>query len=122
MLGKLVSGNKNWKPESLGDYLLENIFEMFEVLLSYLSNTISFLRVSTYILVHAGMMLSISTLAGVTKFPMSFLIFIVGNVIVIVLEGLLAGIQVLRLNFYEIFSRFFEGSGRPFEPVITRQN
>lgn len=122
MLGKLVSGDKNWKPESLGDYLLENIFEMLEVLLSYLSNTISFLRVSTYILVHAGLMLAVTALAELLIPPISLLILIIGNVIVIVLEGLLAGIQVLRLNFYEIFSRFFEGSGRPFKPVITRQN
>ena len=40
-----------------------------------------------------------------------------GNIFVIALEGLLVGIQVLRLNFYEIFSRFYDGDGIPFNPV-----
>ena len=121
ILGKLVIKDKNWKPESMGDYLLENIFEIFEVLLSYLSNTMSFLRVGAYVLVHAGMMLAVSALASMTTGVAYIIIFVIGNIIVIALEGLLVGIQVLRLNFYEIFSRFFEGEGRPFSPVTTKK-
>ena len=34
------------------------------------------------------------------------------------LEGLIAGIQVLRLEFYEMFSRFFDGDGKEYEPVV----
>lgn len=121
ILGKLILRDKNWKPESLGDYLLENIFEIFEVLLSYLSNTISFLRVGAYVLVHAGMMLAVSALASMTSGLAYIIIFVIGNILVISLEGLLVGIQVLRLNFYEIFSRFFEGEGRPFNPITIKK-
>ena len=122
ILAKIVTKDKNWKPESMGEYLLENIFEIFEVLLSYLSNTMSFLRVGAYVLVHAGMMLAVSALASMTAGIAHIIIFTIGNIIVIALEGLLVGIQVLRLNFEEIFSRFFEGEGRPFTPVTIKKS
>ena len=40
----------------------------------------------------------------------------IGNVIVCLLEGLIVGIQVLRLEYYEMFSRFYKGTGREFKP------
>ena len=49
------------------------------------------------------------------------LIVIIGNGIVMALEALLVAIQVLRLDYYEIFSRFYIGEGRPFTPVIARK-
>lgn len=116
-LGKLVDGDSDWQPESWGNFILENIFESIEVLLSYLSNTMSFLRVAAFVLVHAGMMQVVFTLAetvgGVGYIP----VVIVGNALVCVLEALLVCIQVLRLEFYEMFSRFYSGEGRPYEPV-----
>ena len=33
-----------------------------------------------------------------------------------VAEGLIVGIQVLRLEYYELFSRFYRGTGREFKP------
>ena len=42
---------------------------------------------------------------------------IIGNVIVIVLEGLIVAIQVLRLEYYELFSRFYSGDGKPYTPI-----
>ena len=44
-------------------------------------------------------------------------VIILGNILVIALEGLLTGIQALRLEYYEMFSRFYSGEGRPYEPV-----
>ena len=73
-------------------------------------------------LVHAGMMMVFFSLAGDTLSVKSVLIIVLGNVIVIALEGLLSGIQVLRLEFYEMFSRFYEGDGKPFEGVGRRKN
>ena len=49
-------------------------------------------------------------------------IMVIGNICVLCLEGMLSGIQVLRLEFYEIFSRFYDGDGRPFVPVQTNLN
>ena len=42
---------------------------------------------------------------------------IFGNAFVICLEGLLVGIQVLRLLYYETFSRFYDGGGKPYAPA-----
>ena len=47
----------------------------------------------------------------------SLLIAIIGNAIVIVLEGLIVSIQVLRLEYYELFSRFYKGDGKPYRPI-----
>lgn len=115
----LVNREENWKPESISDYILQNIFELLEYVLSYLSNTVSFLRVGAFVLVHAGMMMVVFSLAGGgSNIP----VVIIGNVLVIALEGLLTGIQALRLEYYEMFSKFFEGSGRPFKAIKLNEN
>ncbi len=118
-LGKIVSGKKNWQPESWGDYLSQSFFELYVILLEYLSNTISFLRVGAYVLSHAGFMMGIFIIANMLPSAGNVMIVIFGNIFVIGLEGLLVGIQVLRLEFYEMFSRFFEGNGKPFVPVTV---
>ena len=121
VLGGLVEHRPDWKPESWGGYVMENFFELFEVLLGYASNTISFLRVGAFVLVHAGMMTMVFTLAEMSGGIGYVLIVILGNIIVMGMEGLLVGIQVMRLEFYEMFSRFFEGGGRPFRPIVVGQ-
>lgn len=116
-LGELVCGRKP-KIESISDFIIENFFELFEVILSYMSNTLSFLRVGAFVLIHACMMSTFSALAGIAGGGAAEIIIMVfGNIFVIALEGLLVGIQVLRLNFYEIFSRFYDGDGIPFNPI-----
>ena len=121
VLGGLAEARPGWKPESWGDYIMQNFFEVFEFLLSFLTNTMSFIRVGAFILVHAGMMMVVFMLAGMSSGIGFALIVLIGNVFVIALEGLLVGIQALRLEFYEMFSRFFDGEGRPFTPVVVRQ-
>lgn len=116
-LAKLVDHEHGWKPEKWGAYFMQTFFEVFEYLLSYATNTMSFLRVGAFVLVHTGMMSVVFTLAEMSSGLGNILIVIVGNGIVMAMEGLLVGIQVLRLEFYEIFSRFFHGDGRPFRPV-----
>ena len=120
ILGKIMDGRPDWKPESWGDYLAQSIFELFEVVLSYVTNTMSFLRVGAFVLVHAGMMMVVFTIAEMLGGVGYVVAVILGNIFVICLEALLAGIQVLRLEFYELFSRFFEGQGRPFNPVVVK--
>ena len=119
-LGDLVNGEKDWQPESWGGYIVENLFESIEVLLGYVTNTMSFLRVGAFVLVHAGMMMVVFVLAETVGPEFSFgyiLVVVIGNIIVMVLEALLVAIQVLRLEYYEMFSRFYSGEGRPYEPV-----
>lgn len=110
----LVDHQKNWKPDSIADFVLQNIFECLEYVLSYFSNTLSFLRVGAFVIVHASMMMVVFTLAGDTSSVKGIIVVILGNIVVIALEGLLTGIQSLRLVFYEMFSRFHEGGGKPF--------
>ena len=114
----IIDKHPDWKPESWPDFLLQNFFELIEYVLSYLSNTLSFLRVGAYVLVHAGMMMVVFSLAGESE---NLFVIILGNALVIVLEGLLTGIQVLRLEYYEMFSRFYEGDGKPFTPVTLHK-
>ena len=123
-LGRLVEGKKDWQPEKWGSYIAENIFEMIEVVLSYLSNTMSFLRVGAFVMVHAGLMMVVFILielvGGVASVG-GIVVLVFGNLFVIALEGLLVSIQTLRLEFYEMFSRFYSGSGRPFMPVVLKK-
>lgn len=112
ILAPMVNGEE-WKPEDgWGSYFMESIFETIESVLSYLSNTISFLRVGAFVIVHASMMLVVFTLAGD---PANIVTVILGNIVVIALEALLSGIQGIRLEFYEMFSRCYQGGGEPFK-------
>ncbi len=114
----LIDHHPDWKPESLTDYILENFFELFEYILSFFSNTISFLRIGAFVLVHAGMMTAVFAIAGLTSSTVVNLIVVVlGNLFVMCLEALFTSIQVMRLEFYELFSRCYAGEGRSFEPV-----
>lgn len=116
-LTELVNGEKDWQPESWGGYIVEKLFESIEILLSYVTNTMSFLRVGAFVLVHAGMMMVVFVLAETVGGAGYWVIVVIGNALVMVLEALLVAIQVLRLEYYELFSRFYSGEGRPFESV-----
>lgn len=114
----MIDHHPDWKPESITDYILENFFELFEYILSFFSNTISFLRIGAFVLVHAGMMTAVFAIAGLTSSTVVNLIVVVlGNLFVMCLEALFTSIQVMRLEFYELFSRCYAGEGRSFEPV-----
>ncbi|MDF2686757.1 MAG: V-type ATPase kDa subunit [Clostridia bacterium] len=121
ILSKLLTGKKDFLPSSIGEFILENVFEMLEVLLSFVTNTISFVRIGAFALNHAGMMLVVFLLAKTTATAAfgsgNIVVLIIGNIVVIGLEGLIVGIQVLRLEFYEIFGRFFSGDGNEFKPI-----
>ncbi len=99
-----------------GDILLSGFFEIFVTVLEYLSNTVSFLRVGGFVLAHAGMMSVVMTLANMAG-SLAPLVVAIGNIFVICLEGLLVAIQALRLNYYEVFSRFYDPDGAPYEPL-----
>jgi V/A-type H+-transporting ATPase subunit I len=96
---------------------------LFEVLLTFFTNTVSFVRVGAFALSHAGMM-SVVLLLGKSAQGNSYniIVLILGNVLVMALEGLVVGIQVLRLEFYEMFSRFFAGDGRAFRSYKKANN
>lgn len=100
----------------VGMFVTQGIFELFEVLLSYFSNTLSFVRVGAFAVSHAAMMQVVLMLSGAEAGNTNWAIIIGGNLFVCGMEGLIVGIQVLRLEYYELFSRFYRGSGRAFRP------
>ncbi len=99
---------------------VEKVFEIIEMLLSFLSNTISFLRLAAFAINHAGLCMAVYLLSNMASGTGSIFIAILGNIIVLVLEGLIVGIQTLRLEYYELFSRFYDGSGIEFKPIKTQ--
>ena len=107
------------------DFAMEWIVELLELFSGYLSNTLSFMRVAGLGIAHVTLMMSFFELArmasgGGLMNPWSIMILVFGNILVIGLEGLTAGIQALRLNYYEFFSKFFRGSGEVYSPVSLK--
>ena len=96
--------------EGFGAFFVESIFELLEVCLSYITNTISYLRVGGFVLSHAGMMMAVTLIMGMVGNAGGLVVGIFGNILVMCLEGMIVGIQVLRLEFYEMFSRYFNGN------------
>ena len=80
----------------------------------------SFLRIGGFVLAHAGMMSVVMTLAEMVGAGAAPVVVIIGNIFVMGMEGLIVGIQALRLEFYEMFSRFFDADGTPFAPLKLR--
>lgn len=115
---KEKSIDKNYKPKIIS-YIFSSFIDVFEELLSFFSNTVSYLRLGAFVLVHAGMMMVVTAMANLTSsIIVQILIYVVGNLLVIVLEALLTAIQALRLEYYEMFSRFYSGDGKPFKPAV----
>ena len=103
-------------------FFVQSFFELFEVLLSYFSNTLSFVRMGAFAVSHAAMMEVVLMLAGAANGDsVNWLVIILGNIFVCAMEGLIVGIQVLRLEYYEMFSRFYKGDGREFKPFLRKK-
>lgn len=117
-LSNLILKRKPLYHEEISSYYVESGFDVFETLLSMMSNTISFIRVGAFALNHVGLFIAFQTMAKmINNFAGSIIIFFIGNVIVIFLEGLIVFIQGLRLEYYELFSKYYRGEGIEFEPI-----
>lgn len=106
----------------LGVIVMESLVEVFEGLLSYFSNTISFVRLAAYAMSHAALLVATFMIAeDIRHFPhggglLSLGVIILGNAVALVLEGIVCSVQALRLEYYEFFGKFFSGGGQPFKP------
>ncbi len=117
-LNNLMKGDKFLPDKDRGAFFAEAFFEVFEGVLSFLTNTLSFVRVGAFALSHAGLSLAVWTLYNMMEgIAGGIITLIIGNLLILVLEGLIVGIQGLRLEYYELFSRFFNGEGREFKPM-----
>lgn len=102
---------------------MESIINLLEIFMGYLANTVSFIRVSAFALAHTGLFIAIFTLAKMVQGNadsaglMSWVVIILGNILVIGLEGLVVSIQSVRLNYYEFFSKFFVSGKQLYKPL-----
>jgi V/A-type H+-transporting ATPase subunit I len=120
LTNKILKKKEQTKGEGVGMFIVQNFFELFETLLSFFSNTISFVRIGAFAVSHAAMMEVVLMLAGADKGSPNWIAIILGNLFVMGMEGLIVGIQVLRLEYYEMFSRFYKGDGRAFRSFFKK--
>jgi V/A-type H+-transporting ATPase subunit I len=104
-------------PEGWSETLLLAFFEMFETIVSYVSNSLSFVRLGAFAVAHEGLSQVILLLAAMAGPWGQVPILVAGTILLVGFEGLIVGIQTLRLEYYEFFSKFFQGNGRRFSPV-----
>ena len=123
-----IFGISYLKRESYGALMGEGTVETFETALSILSNVASYIRLLALALAHIALMISIQALSGLVQGEgvlfeiFKFLGLILGNVIVILLEGILVFINTIRLHFYEFFFKFYKGTGTEFFPFYLDNN
>jgi len=121
-LGAVLFHKEN--PGGLADYTVETVMDIMEIVLGLFANTISFIRVGAFALSHAGLSIITYTFAGMADPAMkstgAILIIVAGNIFIIGFEGLICGIQSMRLEYYEFFSKFFQGNGVAFSPFTLR--
>ncbi|GAB1455601.1 hypothetical protein MASR2M48_09080 [Spirochaetota bacterium] len=113
---------KRFKPGMIMDFFMDWIVEVLEIYSGYLANTLSFMRVAGLGIAHVSLMTVFFQIARMITPTgpfsiLSILVLVLGNVLVIALEGLSAGIQSLRLNYYEFFSKYFNGTGKAYHPI-----
>ena len=108
-----------WREQRgpLSERLLVVAVETFETALNYVANTLSFLRVAAFSLNHVALAIAVFALAHMMGTFGHWVTVILGNLFILVLEGAIVAIQVLRLEYYEGFSRFYQGTGKPYRPL-----
>ncbi|MDR2467987.1 MAG: V-type ATP synthase subunit I [Spirochaetaceae bacterium] len=121
LIWRIIARKRPLFHEGIFAFAIEGIVEILETLSGYISNTVSFLRVGAFALSHAVLSFIIWTMADkvhevVLGTLWSAIIVIFGNVVIIVLEGMIVAIQVTRLQYYEFFSKFFTETGSTYTP------
>ena len=123
VLERIVDNERPILENGLLSAIIGAVVELLETVITYLSNSVSFLRVGAFALSHAVLGTIISRLMEIVPLVTGkVLVGIVGNGIVIVLEGMIVAIQVMRLQYYEFFSKFFNETGREFKPFKFEYN
>lgn len=111
------------KEETIGSLIGEGTMESFETLLSIMSNVASYIRLLALALAHISLMVAIQAMGnlfqgeGLVSEIINIIGLIFGNMIVILLEGLLVFINAIRLHFYEFFFKFYQGTGVTYIPL-----
>src|SRR5258706_8120691 len=102
---------------------VQAFFEVFEKFISMFSNTVSYVRVGAFAIVHAGFTGAVFVIAKLVGGGHEagfgyWAVVVFGNIFVIMLEGFIVFIQTMRLHYYEFFTKFFQGGGSTYEPLV----
>jgi V/A-type H+-transporting ATPase subunit I len=124
-----VAREKPVLHDGLVAFIMEGLVEIMDTVSGYFSNTASFLRVGAFALSHGVLSFIVfrfteelaHTGSPIGSFS-ALLVFLIGNLIIIVLEGMIVAIQVIRLQYYEFFSKFFTETGVAFSPFRFRKS
>ncbi|MBR4675363.1 MAG: hypothetical protein IKP00_12925 [Victivallales bacterium] len=117
------------EQESFFNVFLESCIELMETFTGYISGTVSFVRVGAFAISHAALCLAVFSIVKMIHtsnmrggFIVSAIVIILGNILVIAFEGMVAMIQGVRLEYYELFSRYFSGGGIEYKPFQIDNN
>jgi V/A-type H+-transporting ATPase subunit I len=126
VIWRIITHERPFLAEGLMVFIMEGFVEVLETASTYVSNTVSFLRVGAFALSHAVLSFIVFTLSEmVADLPIgpafALIIMIFGNALIILLEGMIVAIQVVRLQYYEFFSKFFTETGVEFNPFRFRK-
>ena len=115
MLGKIP------KKEGIGMMVFIGLIELLERVSSYLANTISYARISILLMVHSALLMALNFAARTPPLNspgVSIAVLVIGNLGIIIIEGLIVYVQDLRLHIYEWFTKFYKGTGIMFRKLI----
>ncbi|MCL5275398.1 MAG: hypothetical protein M1434_11755 [Chloroflexi bacterium] len=119
-LSHLIANHHPLVEGGIGTYAVQAVFELFETLIGFLSNSLSYVRVGAFAVAHGGLSAVVFILAGMVSHNQGlgyWIVIALGNLFIVGFEGLIVGIQTMRLEYYEFFSKFFTGGGTRYKPM-----
>lgn len=120
LLEHLVERRRPLTQDGFGTYLMQAFFELFETVIGLLSNTLSYVRMGAFAVAHGAISMVVFILAEIVSPTQGlgyWMVVVLGNLFVMGFEGMIVGIQTLRLEYYELFSKFFSGGGERYRPL-----
>ena len=122
----IITGQRPIFEKGFGLWFILSIVEVFDVCLSTITNNLSFIRIGAFAFAHSILSFTVISLAkmfgGSVTSVAGIITLIVGNAIIVVLEGMIVCIQSIRLEYYEFFSKFFSEQGKTFKPFVVKKN
>ncbi|MEW6030019.1 MAG: V-type ATP synthase subunit I [Chloroflexota bacterium] len=113
----LMGGHRPLIEGNIGTYIFGSFMELFEVAISMISNTLSYVRVGAFAVAHGGLSLAFFKIAGEEPNLGFWITILAANAFFVIIEALIVGIQTMRLHYYEFLGKFFTGGGMRFEPL-----
>ena len=128
VIWRIIAQKKPILKHGLMTFIMEGFVEVLETVSTYVSNTVSFLRVGAFALSHSVLSFIVFTFSemlahsGTVGTIGAGLLLVFGNALIVVLEGMIVAIQVMRLQYYEFFNKFFVETGVEFSPFRFNKN